>query len=114
MVRSTWSGRACVRVMSSVVVAIVLLRFLTCGGELLDARTHLDRIELADLAAGVAFDAVGHVYDVQLLLLAADAAGGALLGAQHAAGAGFGVDVVRDQRLAPAGGTALLIDMRLV
>ena len=31
MVRSTWSGRACVRVMSSTVVAIVPLRFLTAA-----------------------------------------------------------------------------------
>src|SRR5665648_517924 len=65
MVRSTWSGRAWVRVMSSAVVAIVPLRFLTAGrGELFDAGPHLDRSELADLAAGVALDAVAHVIDV--------------------------------------------------
>src|SRR5450759_28713 len=97
MVRSTWSGRAWVRVMSSAVVAIGPLRFLTGGrGGLLDAGPHLDGVELADLTAGVALDAAAHVDDVRLLLLAADAAGGALLGAEHAAGAGLGVDVVRE------------------
>src|SRR5674476_957086 len=114
MVRSTWSGRAWVRVISSAVVAIVPLRFLTGSrGGLLDARVDLDRIELADLAAGVALDAIAHVDDVRLLLLAADAAGGALLGAEHAAGAGLGVDVVRDQRLALARRAAPLADVRV-
>src|SRR5665648_28801 len=109
MVRSTWSGRAWVRVMSSAVVAIVPLRFLTAGrGELFDAGPHLDRSELAGLAAGVALDAVAHVDDVGLFLLATDAAGGALLGAERAAGADLGVDVVRDQRLALARRACLL------
>ena len=84
------------------------------AGGLLDARAHLDGVELADLAAGVALDAVGDVDDVRLLLLAADAARGALLGAERAAGAGLGVDVVGDQRLALAGRAALLVDVRLV
>src|SRR5665648_1009132 len=98
MVRSTWSGRAWVRVMSSAVVAIVPLRFLTAGrGELFDAGPHLDRSELADLAAGVALDAVD----------------GALLGAERAAGADLGVDVVRDQRLALARRAAPLADVRV-
>src|SRR5450830_856861 len=114
MVRSTWSGRAWVRVMSSAVVAICPLRFLTGGrGGLLDAGPHLDGVELADLAAGVALDAVAHVDDVRLFLLAADAAGGALLGAEHAAGAGLGVDVVGDQRLALARRAAPLADVRV-
>src|SRR5450830_346106 len=100
--------------MSSAVVAIVPLRFLTAGrGELFDAGPHLDRSELADLAAGVALDAVAHVDDVRLFLLAADAAGGALLGAEHAAGAGLGVDVVGDQRLALARRAAPLADVRV-
>ncbi|OPZ46054.1 MAG: hypothetical protein BWY94_00921 [Actinobacteria bacterium ADurb.BinA094] len=51
---------------------------------------------------------------MRLLLLAADAGGGALLGAEHAAGAQLGVDVVGDQRLALAGRAALLADVRLV
>src|SRR5665648_610531 len=114
MVRSTWSGRAWVRVMSSAVVAIVPLRFLTAGrGELFDAGPHLDRSELADLAAGVALDAVAHVDDVGLFLLATDAADGALLGAERAAGADLGVDVVRDQRLALARRAAPLADVRV-
>src|SRR5665647_1526967 len=103
MVRSTWSGRAWVRVMSSAVVAIVPLRFLTAGrGELFDAGPHLDRSELAGLAAGVALDAVAHVDEVGLFLLATDAAGGALLGAERRRHAEMGISDVRDLRLALA------------
>ena len=71
-------------------------------------------VEPADLKTLAALDAPGRIDHVRLLLLAADAVGRALLGAEHAAGAGLGVDVVRDQRLALAGRAALLVDMRFV
>src|SRR5665811_391257 len=114
MVRSTWSGRARVRVMSSAVVAIVPLRFLGARSRHFDAGPDLDRVELADLAAGVALDTGCHVDDVRLLLVAGDAVRRALLGAQSATGAGLGVDVVGDQRFALAGRAALLVDVRFV
>src|ERR1035437_8145705 len=114
MVTTTWSGRgAWVLTMSSTVVAIARLRPLSRGG-LVDAGTDLDGVELAHLTAGVALDAAGEVDHVRLLALSADHACGALLGAEDAAGAGLGVDVVRDERLALAGRAALLVDVRLV
>ena len=104
--------RAACRAVSPIAVT---LRCLPCVGRLgpLDARPHLDGVELADLAAGVALDAEVLVDHVELLLLAGDGAGRALLGAQPAAGA-VAADVVGDERLAAAGRAALLVDVRLV
>ncbi len=77
------------------------------------ARPHLDGVEVADLAAGVALDAEVLVDHVHLLLLAGDGAGRALLGAERAAGA-VAADVVGDERLAAAGRAALVVDVRFV
>ena len=59
MVTSTWSGRGlvCADVLDGVAMRPPQLPEPR-GHGLLDARAHLDGVELADLAAGVALDAV--------------------------------------------------------